>query len=51
MTSKREQCYKQMYQVISFNNFIGIQFLTFISLKDLIDFAEDNEVNLAPDYY
>jgi len=50
MTSKREQCYKQMYQVFSFNNFIGVQFLTLIFLRDLIDFTEDNGVNLAPDF-
>ncbi|KAF0711165.1 Uncharacterized protein FWK35_00031288, partial [Aphis craccivora] len=31
MTSKREQCYNQMYQ-------------------DIIDFAEDNNKNLAPEY-
>ncbi|KAF0761068.1 Uncharacterized protein FWK35_00007573 [Aphis craccivora] len=31
MTSKREQCYNQMYQ-------------------DIIDFSEDNNINLAPEY-
>jgi len=42
MTCKRDLCYKQIYQVF-------IHFFLIFFPKDLIHFAEDNDVHLPPE--